>query len=65
MQACSDGASFWEWGPVSHSRVGAIHQVTTPALVTLTRISYELCFMACVCVPACSVVSDSLQLPGV
>ena len=44
---------------------GAIHQVTTPALVTLTRISYELCFMACVCVPACSVVSDSLRLPGV
>ena len=44
MQACSDGASFWEWGPVSHSRVGVIHQVTTPALVTLTRISYELCF---------------------
>ena len=44
--------------------VGSIRQVTTPALVTPTRISSELCFLVCVCVPVCSAVSDSLRAPG-
>lgn len=63
MQACSGGPGFWEWGPGSHSSVGAIRQVTTPALVTLSRISCELCFLVCVrlCAQRCPTLCEPLD----